>query len=241
MIGTQPEFDQLSATYEELLKDPLRDWFSGETSRYYDVRKRDLLRAFLRRRRIDTSGLAFLDMGCGRGELLKLLSEDFGEVFGCDPSPGMLESGELHAKGIQTRVQHDLQRLPFEDARFDFVTAVCAYHHVVPHFRAALTAEVRRVLRPGGWFVIIEHNPYNPATRLIVSRSQVDANAILLRPSETRKLLRSGGFQIESSQYFLYLPERLYRQMGSLESALRAVPLGGQYAVFSRTAAEAGA
>jgi len=89
------------------------------------------------------------------------------------------------------------------------------------------------VLRPGGWFAVIEHNPYNPVTRLIVSRTPVDAGAILLRPSETRRLLRDSGFRIDAQQYFLYCPERPYRQFGGLESVLRAIPLGGQYAVFA--------
>lgn len=239
MSKTLPEFDQLSVTYEELLKDPIRDRFSGDSSQFFHERKRDLLRAFFRRRGIDTSRLSYLDVGCGKGELLKMLCEDFGESFGCDPSPGMLETSGFNEKGIQTRVQHDPQLLPFENARFDFITAVCVHHHIAPDLRASLNAEVRRVLKPGGWYVIIEHNPYNPATRLIVSRTPVDANAVLLRPSETRNLLRGGGFKIDSQRYFLYLPERLYDQIGNLESVLRSVPLGGQYAVFCRAPADA--
>ena len=229
---TNPEFDDLSRGYEDLLKDPLRDRFAGDNTQYFHVRKRDLLRRFFRRRRIDTSKLSFLDLGCGKGELLKLLCGDFRECFGCDPSSGMLEASELNAIGVQTRVQHNPQSLPFENAQFDFISAVCVYHHVTPDLRASLTAEVRRVLRPGGWFVIIEHNPYNPATRIIVSRTPVDANAILLRPAEGRRLMRDAGFQVDAQQYFLYFPERLYNYFGGFEPVLAGVPLGGQYAVF---------
>jgi SAM-dependent methyltransferase len=232
---TKPEFDGLSGDYERLLQDPLRDRFAGSAPEFFHVRKRDLIREFFRARHVDTIKLSFLDLGCGKGELLTLLREDFGEVFGCDPSPGMLEAGRLSANGIQTRVQSDPQALPFEDASLDFITAVCVYHHVTPDLRPGLTAEVRRVLKPGGWFAIIEHNPFNPMTRLIVSRTPVDAGAILLRPSETRRLLRGAGFRIDAQQYFLYCPERQYRQFGYMESALRRVPLGGQYAVFARS------
>jgi SAM-dependent methyltransferase len=230
---SKPDFDDLSGAYEELLEDPLRDRFTGGAAEFFHVRKRDLIRDFFRRRRVDTRTLSLLDLGCGKGELLTLLREDFGRVSGCDPSPGMLEAGGLSAKGMETRVQHDPRRLPFDDAGFDFVTAVCVYHHVSPGLRPGLTAEVRRVLRPGGWFAVIEHNPYNPVTRVVVGRSPVDGNAILLRPSETRRLLRRGGFRIDAQWYFLYCPERLYGKLGRLESALRGIPLGGQYAIFA--------
>lgn len=244
-----PEFDNLSASYEELLKDPIRDRFTGAATQFFHVRKRDLIRDFFRRQGVDTGRLAALDLGCGKGDLLKLLHEDFTRVAGCDPSSGMLQqtgmplpaepppvSARSNARTIETRVQPDPQRIPFEDASFDFVSAVCVYHHVPVHLRAGLTAEVRRVLRPGGWFAIIEHNPYNPVTRLIVSRTPVDADAILLRPAETSRLLRAAGFRIDARDYFLYCPEKLYRAFGGIESALRSVPFGGQYAVFGNAA-----
>jgi SAM-dependent methyltransferase len=125
-------------------------------------------------------------------------------------------------------------QIPYEDGQFDFVTAVCVYHHVPPADRVRLVTEVRRVLRPGGLFCIIEHNPFNPATRRIVSRTPVDAGAILLTAASTRSLLRQAGFHPHRTEYFLYLPERLYKACGWMERLAGRVPLGGQYAVFSR-------
>ena len=233
MSAPKPEFDRLSADYDELLRDPIRDQFTGAASQFFHVRKRELIRDYFRRANTTTTGLSYLDLGCGKGELLTLLREDFAHVAGCDPSGGMLEAGGLKSKGIDARVVTDEAAIPFEDAQFDFVTAVCVYHHVPLNGRDALTLEVRRVLRPGGLFAIIEHNPYNPVTRLIVSRTPVDADAILLRPSETRTRLTRGGFQVERQQFFLYFPERWYRKLGTLEAMLRRVPFGGQYAVFA--------
>jgi hypothetical protein len=83
---------------------------------------------------------------------------------------------------------------------------------------------------------IIERNPYNPLTRLIVSRTPVDADAKLLRPIETRGLLRQQGLEIDKVQYFLYLPEGAYQRLSFLEKTLCSrIPLGGQYAVFGRS------
>lgn len=230
------EFDRFAGDYEELLKDPIRDRFTAGNSEFFHIRKRDLIREYFRRRRLDTRKLAYLDVGCGKGEMATLLRGDFALVAGCDPSAEMLEHGQLRESGIETRVQTDLNRIPFDDAQFDFITAVCVYHHVPPPGRAGLTREVRRLLKPGGVFAIIEHNPYNPITRLIVSRTPVDRDAILLRPGETRSLMRDAGLNIREQRYFLYFPEAVYQRIAALEAAMRKVPLGGQYAVFGQAA-----
>jgi SAM-dependent methyltransferase len=226
---SQPEFDRFSGSYEELLKDPIRDRFKGSGPQFFHLRKRDLIREYFSARGIDTRGLSYLDVGCGKGELLALLRDDFHQVAGCDPSPAMLSS----IQNVETRVQEEPGKIPFADAAFDFITAVCVYHHVPPSSRLTLTREAYRVLRPGGAFAIVEHNPYNPVTRLIVSRTPVDAGAVLLRPSEAGESMRLAGFTCLAPRYFLYFPEPIYRRAGDrLERLLRSVPLGGQYAIF---------
>ena len=90
------------------------------------------------------------------------------------------------------------------------------------------------MLRPGGIFCLIEHNPFNPVTRLIVSRTSVDADAVLLRATEARQLACEAGLAPLEQDYFLYFPRMLYGYLGRLEAVLSKVPLGGQYALFSR-------
>jgi len=224
------QFDRLSPSYEELLRDPIRDRFAGNEPGFFHRRKADLIRRFFRRCGLSTVSLRYLDVGCGKGELLSLLQPDFKQVAGCDVSEAMMQQ----ITGIESRVQKDPLKIPFGDAEFDLVTAVCVYHHVPPVDRPALTVEIRRVLRPGGIFCIMEHNPFNPLTRLIVSRTPVDADAILLHASEACGLAAGAGFVPLERDYFLYLPQVLYRYLGRMEAALAKVPLGGQYAVFSR-------
>jgi SAM-dependent methyltransferase len=223
-------FDRLSPSYDELLRDPIRDRFTGQEPRFFHRRKADLIRRFFRRRGLTTSDGHYLDVGCGKGELLGLLQSDFEQAAGCDVSEVMMQQ----IAGIETRLQSDSSQIPFGDAQFDLVTAVCVYHHVSPASRAPLTREIARVLRPGGVFCIIEHNPYNPVTRLIVSRTPVDADAVLLPASEARRMAAAAGLLPLEQDYFLYFPQALYRYIGRLEAALTKVPLGGQYAFFSR-------
>lgn len=234
MSGSEPSFDIFSEQYEALLRDPIRDKFSHGTSEFFHLRKCDLIRSYFRRRQTNTRMLSYLDLGCGRGDLLRRLRGEFADVSGCDPSPRMIESGGLAGSGVRVQVQDKPGLIPFPNAQFDFVTAVCVYHHVPPAEREGLAAEAARVLRPGGIFAIIEHNPYNPLTRLIVSRTPVDKDAILLRMSAARGLLRQSGFAVDHQEYFLYLPEQVYGGLKRLESALAWLPLGGQYAVFGK-------
>ncbi len=80
---------------------------------------------------------------------------------------------------------------------------------------------------------MIEHNPLNPVTRVLVRRTPVDSDAVLLPGGEARQLTRRAGFTHLQQDYFLYFPQSVYRNVGRLENVLAIVPLGGQYAVFS--------
>jgi len=222
-------FDRLSSSYDELLRDPIRDRFTGHDSMFFHRRKGDLIRRFFGRRGLTTSGLCYLDVGCGKGDLLHLLQPDFKRTAGCDVSSEMMG----HIDDIETRVQKDAQQIPFGDAEFDLVTAVCVYHHIPPTDRRPLTTEIKRMLRPCGIFCMIEHNPFNPVTRLIVNRTPVDADAILLPSAEARGLAAGAGLAPLALDYFLYLPRALYRYLGPVEALLAKVPLGGQYALLS--------
>src|SRR5262249_46918814 len=145
-------------------------------TRFFFERKIQVVRDFFSRAGVDTRELAWLDVGCGQGDLLRCGQGYFKVAMGCDPSQEMLKSCE----GLQVRHQTELEKLPFADGSFDLVSAVCVYHHIPPDRRGLMTAETLRVLKPGGIFCIIEHNPFNPATRLIVSRTPIDADASLL-------------------------------------------------------------
>src|SRR5436190_24218199 len=82
-------FDELSSSYEDLLRDPFRDRFTGQDSAFFHRSKNALIRRFFQRRNIDTSGLCHLDAGCGKGELLSMLRADFKHSAGCDVSVEM--------------------------------------------------------------------------------------------------------------------------------------------------------
>jgi SAM-dependent methyltransferase len=221
------EFDQYARDYEAMQKDPLRHSFSKDGTFFFE-RKWLLIRSYLASQGRDLSSMSWLDIGCGKGELLRLGRPEVASIAGCDVSTAMLDL----CPDIASRPMTDPDRLPFPDQSFDLLTAVCVYHHVAPDGRAALTGEAARVLRRDGVFAVIEHNPLNPATRWIVGRLPMDRNAILLSARETRRLFDNAGLRNLDTAYFLYLPEKPFRMFPVLETALKRIPLGGQYAVF---------
>jgi SAM-dependent methyltransferase len=223
------EFDRYAGDYATLLKDSIRDRFAPGAL-FFHLRKWLLLRDFLSRRRLRAETLAWLDVGCGRGELLRFGGASFASAVGCDPSEEMLRE----CAGLHVEHQSDPTVLPFRERSFNLMTAACVYHHLTSVERQALTREACRILKPGGIFAIFEHNPLNPATRLIVSRTPVDSHAVLLTAGETRRIMRAAGLNPLVTSYYLYFPESLFSRVGGFERCLGAIPVGGQYAVFSR-------
>jgi SAM-dependent methyltransferase len=224
-----PEFDQYAAEYSALLRDPIRDGFSRDPV-FFHRRKWILIRDFFKRHNIDPISLEWLDVGCGRGELLTMAEPNFARAVGCDLSRQMIAS-HVSAHICEQSQPTDL---PFPNCSFDFITAVCVYHHVHGTDRERLTSSIHRVLKPGGVFCMIEHNPWNPMTQMIVRRCPVDVDAELLTTSIASRLMRGVNLEIVDTSHFLYLPESVFTYLGAVENTLRKLPFGGQFAIFGR-------
>lgn len=221
------EFSQYASSYDELLDDPLRNRFARDPIHFHR-RKWLLIERLLQSRGVILATRRWLDVGCGRGELLEMGGSKFASAMGCDPSVSMMSSHTL----FKTYEQTSPSKLPFEDCSVDFVTVVCVLHHVAGGNRKLLIHEIRRVLSPGGFCCIIEHNPWNPVTRAIVKRCPVDVGAELLTARDALGLLEETGFRSLRREYFLYLPERFFLAFGAVERVLSKLPFGGQYALL---------
>lgn len=92
---------------------------------------------------------------CGHGEAFRLLGGRVGRGVGVDISVSMLKiaRGE-HDERRFCLAQGDATRLPLADGAFDSVFMLGGIHHV--NDRAALFAEVARILKPGGRFYFRE-------------------------------------------------------------------------------------
>jgi ubiquinone/menaquinone biosynthesis C-methylase UbiE len=120
--------------------------------------------------------------------------------------------------------------LPFKEASFDAAFLICVLHHVSPADRAGVLKDVFRVLKPGGVLLVFEHNPFNPLTRLAVSRCEFDRDAQLLPRRLAARLLEDAGVAVFEQRYILVFP---FKIKGSrwVEHKCRRIPLGAQYYV----------
>ena len=148
-------------------------------------------------------------------------------LVGVDLSAEMVASAAKRNPDVEYVVS-ETSTFPFADASFDVAFASCVLHHVARGERAALVSEMARVVRPGGLVVVLEHNPVNPATRLVVARCEFDADAVLLGVRETRTLLATAGLTEVERAYLLFFPWR-----NRFERRLARLPLGAQYYVAS--------
>jgi SAM-dependent methyltransferase len=147
------EFMTISAT------DRIRTFYDRAASRYdSSIRLFERLlfgdgRAWVTSRAIGD----VLEIGIGTGRNLPYYPAGV-RLTGVELSPAMLAIARQRAEQLRLPVDlqlGDAQHLSFTDASFD--TVVCTLSLcTIPDDRAAVL-EVRRVLRPGGRFVVLEH------------------------------------------------------------------------------------
>jgi ubiquinone/menaquinone biosynthesis C-methylase UbiE len=141
-----------------------------------------------------------LEIGGGTGANLGYYGAGVNSIMVTEPEPPMLKRLERKAREQSSKVtvlRAPAEDLPFEDASFDTVVSTLVLCGVDDQPRAV--RELRRVLRPGGRLIFIEHvrsdDPHvakmqdrmNPVNRFVV---MCDCN----RP--TLDTIRSAGFEV---------------------------------------------
>jgi SAM-dependent methyltransferase len=124
------------------------------------TRGHGLLEGFLAQKRADRAnslipeGLRagrILDIGCGSYPAF-LTGSRFSERYGLDRVP----LASVRAAGIKL-VEHDIgdgSPVPFADSFFDVVTMLAVFEHLEDATLRRVLKEVRRILRPGGLYVM---------------------------------------------------------------------------------------
>lgn len=102
------------------------------------------------------SGGLLLDIGCGDGSQTEFLAKHFGYCIGIDLQHSRLSGfrKELLSRRVGNIILlgGNAEILPFKDASFDYVTCFEILEHVEEQETAL--QEVRRILKPGGFFAI---------------------------------------------------------------------------------------
>lgn len=148
-----------------------------------------------------------LDLCCGDGQFSFVAAEAGGRVTGLDLAEPSLKLADSRCPGsVQKQVQWaegDCEQLPFDDGSFAGV--ICAgglsYGDWVP-----VLDEIVRVLRPGGWLIVVDAYNHNPVYRLnrwwhkVRGRRTVSVNRRI--PSQKWLDLAGARFPNLSVEYF---------------------------------------
>ena len=121
------------------------------------------------------AGGSLLDICTGTGAVALRAQETTGPdgaAVGLDSSQGMIRKAREKARRASLNgvcfVVGDAARLPFRSSAFEAVTCSHAMYELSEEVRTHALEEARRVLRPGGRFLMMEHcEPTRPFVRFL--------------------------------------------------------------------------
>jgi ubiquinone/menaquinone biosynthesis C-methylase UbiE len=131
-----------------------------------------------------------VDVGCGTGILASRIERELSPevVYGCDPSPGMLDKARARAGEVRW-LQGSAEDLPLDDGAVDAVVTTEAFQFFD---QPAALREFRRVLEPGGHVVIAVITPALPLPGIVVDRLPATWHT----PAGMRHLVQDAGFEV---------------------------------------------
>ncbi len=224
------EFDKYAEAYERQLAENIA--ITGESPSYFAEYKVAATRTLA-----DSAGLdpaVILDFGAGIGNSTGYFKHYFPDasLLSADVSRKSLDLLERRHPGQSRRVEMD-HTIPLDDKSIDLAFTACVFHHVREAEHAHWLAELARVVRPGGLFVLFEHNPLNPFTQRAVSTCPFDENATLIRAGVMARRLSEAGWPAPRIHHRVFFPRAL-AALRPLETWLTWLPFGGQYSLCAR-------
>ncbi len=213
----------------DLLYRAFEDRNRGSTEEIRARQREDYLKLVLS----TPADLPVVDLGCGRGELVELLTDEGVDAIGVDANGGQLLDG-----GRGTYVEADL--FDWLDGREDASCRAVVSLHVVEHLpvdlQVRLAFEARRVLAPGG--VLILETPNTQSVSVGGSRFWVDpTHERPVHPVFLAFLLTEAGFAETETRFLHPVPLHFTGPPGTegLVDDLNTLLLGpGDVAVVGR-------
>ncbi len=145
-------------------------WLSAESAARYDMQVETLFTgagAVMRRRALpalrramagrDPETFRLIDLGCGTGGFLEAVKATWPglDVTALDLSPAYLGAARARLGAFRKIAYREApaEATGFAGASFDAVSSVYLFHELPPAARAAVAAEIARLLKPGGFYI----------------------------------------------------------------------------------------
>jgi ubiquinone/menaquinone biosynthesis C-methylase UbiE len=144
--------------------DPIKTQYNKMGDDYAQINRQffkdgeDPARAFIRSWLTGAEGKTIIDIGCGAGDDIAAYENmGFFAVYGVDPSELMVSRAKSLSKHPERITLGDFEHTGLPDNSVDIVTSRYALHYLVNFDKAY--AEVARILKPGGLFVLSVDHP----------------------------------------------------------------------------------
>ena len=148
-------------------------WLSEESARIYDfqvetlfsgtadtMRRQALVPIAAQLKGRDQRQVSLLDVACGTGRFLSVVKSNWPKLnaTALDLSPSYLDAARktLGDRRDVAFVEANAEAMPLAAASQDIVTAIFLFHELPPKVRPVVIAEIARVLKPGGVFVLLD-------------------------------------------------------------------------------------
>lgn len=134
-----------------------------------------------------------LDLGCGPGRDAAYFTGQSYTVVGLDCSLAQLKLAHLQTAAADFLLG-DMRTLPFAPAQFDGVWANASLLHLPREDGPGVLAEVRRVIKPGGWLMVSVKRGTGAAWVKAPDYGGEQRYFTYYQPDEIAALLEAAGF-----------------------------------------------
>lgn len=182
-----------------------QDLYDLEDIHWWHKAKRNLVSFFLNQN-LRNKDSKILDVGCGTGKNLEAFSK-FGNAWGIDSASEAVTF--CKKRGIKNVIKGSIEKMPFKQSNFEFVTALDVLEHVDD---SKALKEIYRVLKESG--IIIATVPAFP--KLWSRWDEVLHHKRRYTKNTLEKALGETGFKVIKISYtysFLLLPALIIRTL----------------------------
>lgn len=135
------------------------------------------------------------DIGCGTGRLLRKIRERWpqAKLIGVDPAEGMVRKAREMMPDTVFLVS-PAELIPLPDASVDLAFSTTSFHHWSDQVQGL--GEIRRILRPGGRFLLADVVPLPLVSRFF-------HHGHMCNPQEVQKMFELAGLDVEMQRRLL--------------------------------------